>query len=86
MYLLKFFLEWGKYGLGFLWVLYAGLSAWFLYQMSQQMKKGGTKQSRDGIIYDNKKTPFYKTNGFKLWLFLTSITIIIHFMIHSDYK
>lgn len=33
MTLLKFFLDWGKYGLGALWLPYFILSAWFWYQI-----------------------------------------------------
>lgn len=86
MTLLKFFLEFGKNGLGALWIPYIGLSIWFLYQTYVAYNSGGTQQVPGGRIDDNEKTSLLKIGAFKFFLAITVAAVIIHFMIENSYK
>jgi hypothetical protein len=86
MYFLKFFLEWGKNGLGFLWVPYIALSAWFLYQTITALRSGW-RQDAIGVKKEGKEpVSIWKIGAFKLFLALTGFAIIIHIAITLSYK
>lgn len=86
MYLLKFFLEWGKNGLGFLWVPYIALSAWFLYQTYKARKSGWRQDTLAGTTEGKEPISLLKIGAFKFFLALTGFAIIIHFVIQASYK
>lgn len=88
MFLLKFFLEFGKHGLGALWLPYIGLSIYFLYQAWQGYKSGWYKVDKaTGITSGTEKLKWYQYHKFSfLWLGITAAAIVIHLLIQSDYK
>lgn len=87
MTLLKFFLEFGKHGLGLLWLPYIGLSLWFIYQTWKASTSGGKRQlPGGGYVYDEKKTPVYKIPQFWFFVAITVAAIVIHLIIQPDYK
>lgn len=87
MTLLKFFLEFGKHGLGALWIPYALVSGWLLYQAVRASKSGWKQQKKDGTTdYGKENIPIYKTAQFIGVLILTVIAVIVHFAIQGSYK
>lgn len=86
MYLLKFFLEWGKNGLGALWILYFGLAAWFIYQTITALRSGWRKDTLAGTTQGEKSVPIWRIGAFRFLIAITVIAIVIHLVIQSSYK
>lgn len=87
MYILKFFLDWGKNGLGALWLPYIGLSIWFLYQTYKAKKSGWRSDSVSGGHQEGTESVnIWKIGAFKFFLAITVAAIIIHLVIQSSYK
>ena len=84
MTLLKFFLDWGKNGLGFLWVPYISLSIWFLYQAYVASKSGWREDSINHHAEGDENIPFYKQTMFYYFLALTVAAIVVHLLIRSE--
>lgn len=86
MHLLKFFLEWGKHGLGFFWVVYAGLSIWFLYQAYVGYKSGWYRIDKQGVRTEGQRLKWYEYHKFSIFfLGITLAAIIIHFGIKYEW-
>lgn len=86
MQLLKFFLEWGEKGLGFLWVLYIAVSAILLIQAYRGSKSGWTQVNDfTGTKSGKENLSFWKANKTILWYCLTFGAIIIHFGIQNEW-
>lgn len=86
MYLLKFFLEWGKNGLGFLWVPYIALSAWFLYQTITALRSGWRQDNLGGTKQGKESVSIWRIGAFRYFLGITVIAVIIHIAIQISYK
>jgi hypothetical protein len=69
--------DFGKNGYGLLWIIYALLSIWFIYQ--------SVKAVHDPISSYYKK-PLYKVPVFGFFIAITVIAVIIHFCIAASYK
>lgn len=86
MQLLKFFLEWGKHGLGFLWVPYIILSAWLLIQAGIASRSGWYQNDNvSGYKEGKENIRFWKSRKFYGFLAITVAAIIIHFGIKYEW-
>lgn len=91
MTLLKFFLEWGEHGLGFLWVIYAGLMIWFAYQTYRTWYNSETRITDlpGGQRIEEKNQPKMSLVEIPTFWFMVALTIIagvVHFIIEASYK
>lgn len=86
MQFLKFFLDWGKHGLGALWLPYIFVSVILLYQYFKARKNGWYKNSPSGNTAGTGKLPWYKYHTLVGWMLITLAAIIIHFVIQASYK
>lgn len=88
MFLLKFFLDWGKHGLGALWLPYIGLSILFIYRSAIAYKSGWYKVDPvKGITSGKEKLKWYQYHQFAIyWVAITIAAIVIHLLIQSDYR
>jgi hypothetical protein len=87
MQILKFFLDWGKHGLGALWLPYLIVMAILGYQVYQAHKSEyGNYDVKGQWVKISDTTPLLKINQFKGMIVLTVIAIIIHFSVQASYK
>lgn len=87
MHLLKFFLEWGKHGLAFLWVPYLVVSAILLIQAYRGSKSGWYQNDNvSGYKEGKENIRFWKSHKFYGWIGITVAAVIIHFVIQASYR
>lgn len=86
MTFLKFFLDWGKHGLGALWLPYIIVSIILLYQHFKAVKSGWY-QNKAGVNTQGKgKLKWYQYHKLMGFFAITIAAIIIHFAIQASYK
>lgn len=94
MYLLSI-LDFGKNGLGLLWVVYAGLMLWLAFQTWRTHSKPVQVKVEDkttsvGYRWEDtnpvQHTPVTTEPTFWFMVAVTVIAIVIHILITADYK
>jgi len=67
-------------------VLLLGAAIFFLMQSVKGSKSGGTQQTKNGIVSDDKPTPFYKVHRFKFAAIFFVFWIGAMVYVWNDYR
>lgn len=86
---LLFFLEWGKHGLGFMWVLWAGLSGFIGYKAYKSRENSTTRVLDDElgnrrVLTNQPKLSWWNVPEFRILLLTQLAFIVIHLVIVAE--